>query len=833
VGRGEEAAALRSAFAQAVAEKRCVLATVSGLAGKGKSRLIADAVQSFAGHARVLSGRCLPYGEATIYWPLAEITCQAAHIKQDEEPDAAIAAIAHLLSEDPDPAQLATVQRLAGAFGLGPLAGAAEEIAPDVVTLMRALTSDGPLVAVIEDIHWAAPGLLSALEHLASRLGDAPLLLICSARPELSEKRPDWPGEAPAALSVALGPLSDDDCAALIGELLEASQAADELLAPVLAVAGGNPLVVEEVLAMLIDEGTLTQGTEGWRLERELEEIRIPATIEAILGARLDRLSEPEREVIEAAAVVGKDFDLAEVRALAELKGHSLAEQIGALLDKQLIEVAVGSLSDYRFHHILVRDAAYAATPKRRRAELHERLGEHLERSPAGQREGTYGEIIGEHLERACLLRRELGADDEEVRELAHHAGILLAQSGARAQGLSDFLAGGRVYERGRAVLAADDPLRATLSLGLAEVKCDIGLLEEAQLAVTEAIALSDQLGLTEVQPRAAIILGLIEVLCGQRSGEDALPSLSRLAGELVQTGDSRGAWAWMACCGIAGLAALFTEAVNASEQAIALATRSFRDQLPYCLVGYCVAMARGPLAVEEATERCEAAHARVQQDTLHAAMMECQLAYLRGMSGDIIGARDRYEAALTACERYGAHRYRGAYLFDWGTCELLAGDFRRAETCFRRAGDLMADLDEMFSLEAASLHARALARLGQHAAALEEAEQASERMRTPDLEAQVWWRIAAALACSGMDKVDRAEKVAREALALARPTQAPHLLGDTLACLGEVLLHRESSQADPVLRESIAVYEAKGIRPGAEAVRQLLMSGAAGVTIR
>jgi len=231
----------------------------------------------------VLSGRCLPYGEATIYWLLAEITCQAAGMGQDEQPERAIAAIAKLLSGDPDAVRIATAERLAGAFGLAPLAGAAEAIAPDVVALMRALSSEGPLVVVVEDIHWAAPGLLAALEHLAARLSDAPLLLICSARPELQEKHPRWPGAALASATISLGPLSDDDCAALIAELLEGSPAAAELAAPVLAVAGGNPLVVEEVLAMLIDDGALTRSGQEWPLRRSVQEIRIPPTIEAIL----------------------------------------------------------------------------------------------------------------------------------------------------------------------------------------------------------------------------------------------------------------------------------------------------------------------------------------------------------------------------------------------------------------------------------------------------------------------------------------------------------------------------------------------------------------------
>ena len=185
-----------------------------------------------------------------------------------------------------------------------------------MVRLFGALASHGPLVAVIEDLHWASPGLLATLEHIATRVSDAPLLLICTARPELLEARPDWPRRAQSAQTIPLESLGEEDCAVLVAELLGGGQAARALAGPVGSVAGGNPLVVEEVLAMLIDDDLIAREDDGWRLKRTVEEIRIPPTIEAILAARLDRLSEGERDLIERAAVVGKEFNVTDIEAL-------------------------------------------------------------------------------------------------------------------------------------------------------------------------------------------------------------------------------------------------------------------------------------------------------------------------------------------------------------------------------------------------------------------------------------------------------------------------------------------------------------------------------------
>jgi class 3 adenylate cyclase len=828
VGRSAEMRTLVGAFEEVSARRGCVLVTVLGAAGTGKSRLIRDMPKSLGSGVRVLSGRCLPYGEASIYWALAEIASQAAQIGPKAEPKQVVAALADLLPREPGDQELAAA-RLAGALGLAPLAGAPEEIVPDLLRLFRALAGGEPLVVVIEDIHWASRGLLVALEQLAARLDHVPLLLICSARLELLENRPDWPGEAPAAQTVTIKPLTDADCAALVRELLNHSDAAESLAGPVVSIANGNPLVIEEVLAMLVDDGDLAPNADGWSLVREVHELRIPPTIEAILAARLDRLSDNERELIEGAAVIGKEFDRAEIEALAVAQQASMfTETIDALLQKQLIASAGGVPSDYRFHHILVRDAAYAATPKRRRAELHERFADFVE-GAASLRAGAYGEIVGEHLERSCLLRRELGAGDDEVGELAHRAGELLEEAGRRAQGLSDLPAARSIYARGEAVLARSDPLRPALLTGLAEALFDIGLLVETQSAARAAEITAQELGTPKVRPRAALARIKADVWRGDLALDDGLIELRRMAEEIDRNGEDRSiVSAWMSLAGMGLFGARFGQAETAASRAVACAGRSAPGELPYCLVGMCSGVSRSPLPLAEAEARCAEALARVQPDTAHAAMLESHLAFVEALSGSFEAARARFARASRVLARYRWDLFNSLCLQDWGMCGLIAGDFEDAELRFRSAAELCTTLDPLFASACAALHARALVRLGQHAEGLEEARAAGSNMGENDVEAQVWWRIAAALALAELRAYQEAEEHARSALAVTRHTEAPLLLGDTLACLGEVLLAQQlNAESTRVLQEAIAAYEVKGIAPAVANARELLHSSA------
>ena len=476
-----------------------------------------------------------------------------------------------------------------------------------------------------------------------------------------------------------------------------------------------------------------------------------------------------------------------------------------------------------------MRDAAYASIPKRRRAGLHERVADHIEGMPAGQRGGVYGEIAGEHLERACILRRELGDGDGEIGDLAHRAGELLGDAGRRASGLSDFVAARRAYARGEAVVARSDPLRPELLTGFAAAVFDMGLSPEAKPLAQDALDLAERLGATAVCARAALVRTRAEVWLGDVPIEDALVEIREMAQEIARTGDDRSTVSgWMTLCNMSYMAARSAEAVEAADRAVTLARRTLPAELPYCLVGLCGTGARSPMAIPEASARCLDALSLVQPDTLHAAMIEACLAYLEGAGGDLQAADGRFAHVMEVLARHGAAFREVLALLDWGSCGLLAGELESAERRLRRARDAAAAFDRVVRGEAAAWHARALTRVGQHHEALEEARRGGTQISANDVEGDAWWRIAAALALAGIGEPGQGEQLAREALAIARRTDMPHLLGDTLTCQGETLLALgETAEAASVIEEAIAVFEAKGMVPAVAGARELLASRA------
>jgi class 3 adenylate cyclase/tetratricopeptide (TPR) repeat protein len=374
VGRDAEVAALRASWERALAEQRCELVTVVGDAGVGKSRLVAEALDGIA--ARVVRGRCLPYGDGITYWPVVEVIKQLGGLPVD--PDAA-EVIRSLLGETGRP--------------VGP-----EESG---WALRKLLEQEAPLVVVFDDIQWAEETFLDLVEGIALLSSTAPILLLCMARPELLARRPEWP------VAVRLEPLPGDAVAELLAGLPE------ETRGRVAAAAGGNPLFLTEMLAMAQEDGA----------------VDVPPTLRALLGARLDQLDPQERTVLERGAVEGEIFHRGSVQALASPE-VPVTPKLAALVRRQLIRPDRAQLTGddgFRFRHLLIRDAAYDALPKATRAELHERFAGWLDEHGADLVE--LDEIIGYHLEQAARFRVELGTPDAE---LSLRAAKRLAKAGRR-----------------------------------------------------------------------------------------------------------------------------------------------------------------------------------------------------------------------------------------------------------------------------------------------------------------------------------------------------------------------------------------------------------------
>jgi class 3 adenylate cyclase len=402
VGRETELRRLRDAFAQAVHDRSCQLFTVLGSAGVGKSRLAAEFLTHVG--ARVVRGLCLSYGEGITYWPVVEIVKQLDRLP---EGDAATP--------------------LRSLRGETQAASSAEEIAWAFRKLLEQEARERALVCVLDDLHWAEETLLDLVEHVAEFARDAPILLLCIARPELLEQRPAWGGGQWNSTTVLLEPLNAAETERLLDELGDVEFVLRERIA---AAAEGNPLFLEEMLALVRASG------EG--------EITVPPTIQALLAARLDQLDPDERAVLERGSVEGRVFHQSAVQALAN--GEPPTQRLLALVRKQLVRPEAPQFAGeeaYRFRHLLIRDAAYDALPKAVRAELHERFADWLGKRGADLVE--IDEIVGHHLEQAARYKAELEQPNDVLAERATER---LAAAGRRALARGDDHAAASLLER-------------------------------------------------------------------------------------------------------------------------------------------------------------------------------------------------------------------------------------------------------------------------------------------------------------------------------------------------------------------------------------------------
>jgi class 3 adenylate cyclase len=441
VGRERELDRLTSAYRSARADRACALFTLLGSAGVGKSRLTTEFLDAVAGEATILRGRCLSYGEGVTYWPVGEIVRGAAGITEADDAEGGRRKVRALFGESRDADAIA--ERLSAAVGLSVDPAPKEEVAWAFRRFLEHLAAERPLVVVIEDIHWAEPTLLELIEHVADWTRDAAVLLLCPARPELLDGHPGWGGGKLNSTTLLLEPLGVDAVGRLIQTLPGGAALPAHVADRVMAAAEGNPLYVEELLGMLVDDGVLERDLDGtWLIRGAIDEVQVPPSIGLLVAARLERLGPAERRVAEHASVVGRVFEQAAVVELAPDDARSsVPAALLALVRKELVRPERGDVltagDAFKFRHMLIRDAAYEALPKAERAALHERVAAWLEHV-SGDRIAEIEEIVGHHLEQAVRYRRDLGEAGPPVDALAARALEHLAAAGLRAADRGD-----------------------------------------------------------------------------------------------------------------------------------------------------------------------------------------------------------------------------------------------------------------------------------------------------------------------------------------------------------------------------------------------------------
>lgn len=786
VGRGRELSVLRDELRACSDRGECRLATVVGSAGVGKTRLVSELVAELGTQATVAAGRCLPYGDGITFWPLTELI---QRLGGDE-------AVAEVVSEEPDAGLVFERLRVLDGSGSAP----PEELFWAVRRLFEALARPRPLLVVLEDVHWAEPMLLDLVEHVSRWSKDAPILLLCVARPELLEERPRWEG-----IVLRLDPLSDGEANELLDALDGDRMLSPELRTRVTEVAQGNPLYAEQLVAMLVEEARAAA-----------ERIDLPPTIQALLAARLDRLDPFERDVLERAAVVGKEFWPGAVAALGET-GGALGPTLLGLVRRELVEPAASSVpgeDGFRFRHALIRDAAYAGMPKRTRARLHERFAGWLERH------GARDELLGYHLEQVYRYRDELGALDDHDRSLGERAGELLTRAGRRALARDDVPAAVNLLERGVALSPRGDRSRGYVLLELAIALMRSGEFASAEGALEEALALGAGEGDRRLELRALIEREFFRIFTDAGTSAAEMTRVAETAiPELEALGDDAGlAKAWHLLSEPPVLACLWGERAAALERALEHARRAGDTrEAAFVAASLMQAIQLGPTPVDEAIERGHVFLHEMQDDRLLTASILSSLAVLLAMRGEFAAAREQWARARQLWDELGMAHRRAVRSIDASAIELLAGDAAAAERELRTGYGMLEELGETHVRPTLAAYLGAL--LAQEGAA-EEARKftdfAESRSWDDDIVTQVMWRVARAQVQASAAEPASAERLAREAVELATPTDFLDLQATALLALARVLRESGSAEALDAASRAAAVYEAKGNVVGA-----------------
>jgi class 3 adenylate cyclase len=778
VGRRSELDAVLAAYERARTGQACELVTILGDPGIGKSKLAREVVELVAPTARVLSGRCLPYGEGITYWPLVGIM---------NELTAAGLEVEDVLGSEPDGKVLA--ERIGTAVGTRLAVASTDEIFAAVKRLLQRLAQERPLVLVLDDLQWAEPTFLDLVEYVANSRS---LLILGIARSELFELRPRWPG---THLHLQpLSPIESEELVRLLG--------GDETGRAV-AAAEGNPLFLEQLLALSDAEG-------------------VPPTISALLQSRLDRLTAQPRRVIEAASVIGQGFWLGAVRTLAGGDPdvvHGLLELVRQGFVSPIEPQAFPDEDAYAFRHILVRDAAYATIGKEARAVMHERFVEWVEQKQ-GEQKISRAEILGYHLEQAVRYRQELEIVDAATERTAERASDLLAAAGERASVREDAPAAVSLFERALDLLPVEAPKRLERQIALAAAMRPIGPRERELSLLRSTLAAAHRIGDRRVEWLARIE----QRIAADPEGPLRAP-IAEEAAEAVKVfrelGEERGA-------ALAGSVLAYTSCwkgriaagVEASMRALEEAFKSGDLRTASMAAG----IIRGFLFVSPHTV-AESLHYldRIRTLLLGSPLLwDLERAYYLSLTGDFEQARELLAPVRPIFEERGLVFAQ----MDAASCacmiEWLAGDLRGAAEEGERALAIGAKHEE-HPWERILIAAQ----LAQIRLELGELQGAQALLDTYEEHAEGLLRIQM-LAVHALLLVKRGDvaaglELAEDAVSAALATDSPTLQGQAFVARAQALAAASRSvDAQRDLEDGARLFERKGAAAWAAKVRQL-----------
>lgn len=802
IGREDELDELRQSFRRVTRRQQLCLVTVLGAPGIGKSRLVRDFVAGSAtADMAVLTGRCSAYGRGITYKPLTEMLDSypggwpelARKLESaDDAARRAVRCLSTIMPDSPDgPAELAGV----------------EEISWAVRYLLTVLGKNQPVVMVWEDLHWAEATLLDLIDDVVSWLSDVPVLLVCVSRMELLESRPSWGGGKPCAMALELGPLSLDQSAELVAELAARDDVyahqQDVLCERVTQECEGNPLFAELMLDVFAETAPGT---------------RLPPTISALLTARLDQLPHDERQLLEIAATIGREFSWDVLLAMVQADGigATAAADLIAQLVRRRIVLRLPADS-FRFGQALLRDTAYALAPKSRRERWHLFLADWFARTLGSNSPGSsQGDrlALAYHIEAASLLRRELRPGDASLPELASRAAQILIAEGTRALHRKDLPGAAALLERGRDLLPADDERQTPLALYI----CDSWLgLSDADRALA-ALAADEES--RPADPRHDIVCRIQRCIVSLRLGlmrpEEVAAEASRIAAELdLDPDDDR---AWCRQFQLQAFLHLASERTAMAEAELRLAlhrARSMQDRYEEerLLGAICEVAQWAPTPVSTGLALC--AELSGQFATNRALLVPVLLtrARLAALGGEIDDAR----AALDTVRAYSSDLHLdladAAIMAMSGLVASLADDHAGAEASYRRSQALLLEMGQARNaITFETFAARELFEQGQ----IEKASEAFGRLTADhgamDLRTQIIVKALGARIAAAHGHHDSALDLAMQAVQLSAETDDLCLQGDASADLA-VVLCQAGRRADAVAAAGQALdrYQAKG----------------------
>jgi class 3 adenylate cyclase/tetratricopeptide (TPR) repeat protein len=780
VGREAELELLENTWDRALRNKRAHMFTVYGEPGVGKSRLSAEFSASLEG-ATVLKGRALPYGEGITYWPLAEMVKAAAGISDD---DPVAEAIQKLRDCCEDEAVADLLALASGVLAAVEAERSQQEIAWAAREFVEQLAAVQPLVMIFEDIHWAEEPLLELIEHLATWVREAPLLLFCLARPELLDVRPGWGGGRVRATAIELEPLVPAESEELVDALLEDGALDPELRAAVLEKTEGNPLFVEETVRMLAESG-------GDSVPE-----RIPDSLQALIAARIDRLPPAEKSLIQRAAVVGRVFWAGALASLArDLDGADVSRLLDDLLLRDLVLPEVrSSISGeraYRFKHVLIREVAYSGLSKSVRAEQHERFAEWLqERAPE-----ELLEIRAYHLDHAAQLIAEL--DGAAPQELASEAAAALEEAGRRALAREANRSARKLLLR---ALELEPTLERRFQAARAAWRLsDLPALSREMRGVAEEAAAA---GDRQIEGKALTALAEVALLREGNAGR-----AEELAERAIAVLDPDLRFdALRVRATIAWWHGALSDQERYAKEALELARR----------------LARKDLEAKATQELAKAYHAAMKLD--EAAEMVDRALELAEESGSVVAragaldvsghfhmhrkefdeAKAAFSQARDLYAEIGDAWMLGRMLNELSWVAMERGDFDEAEPYLREAMRVLKPLEDRGTLCESQ---RGLAQVLIAKGRLEEAErlalEAIETVGSGDVSSRATTTMTLGRVRAAQGRDEEAEQLLREAVAVAEPTELAGLQLWLLSTLDEFL--RKRDRADEAVAERVA----------------------------